>query len=743
MLDSDGLGKRSQPRERIFCDGMIQCILLAGNFLGCSAVHRNNPLDPFEFVSAWDRPEVYIEEFDLESEEQLIGQRVRQFYRWWKSKCENGNPPRGNQFDLDELREIAGHVYLVEVLPDGTFYATVSGDDVNFIFGRNFVGHIVQKGDVDSYGHNLEAYYSQIAQTRLGRRCRGTLTFSGRRSDQFESIDCPLVNDAGSVVRIAGAIEVIGGIEAVRLAENEQFLRSVLDRSSVGISITARSGPRAGQRLYQNRRHLELLGLRTAEESLFLPPAESFRDPADFTRINELLESQGYVHGYEAERLRADGNSWWCLIDLQPVRFENTPCDIAWIIDITDRRKLEEERDRQRVLLQEAKAEAERAKLEAKMIQSQKMEAIGTLASGIAHDFNNLLGGILGYTELAKSTPAGSAEQQRHLESARNTIFMARSFAHKILAFSRESSRERKPTSLQGVIREAIDVVQASVPSQITITYREQDDVLSKANVTEIQQVLINLLTNAWHAMPAGGAISIALDSIAVASELVVDTGRIPPGRYARIVVNDSGTGIEESIRQRLFDPFFTTKPVGQGTGLGLSIVRRIAIDHGGGVALASIVGQGTTFTLYLPEVEGSAGGTDAPPQFRRGQGERILLVDDDDNLRNSATELLKGVGYRVTAVQSPEMALKLFRTDPSAIDIVITDYLMPNIDGLNLAKMMRESRPDIPVLILSGNVRSLPAQEMAAMSPALAVLSKPLSITELASEIARSLKPV
>jgi two-component system, cell cycle sensor histidine kinase and response regulator CckA len=356
--------------------------------------------------------------------------------------------------------------------------------------------------------------------------------------------------------------------------------------------------------------------------------------------------------------------------------------------------------------------------LEAQLRESQKMEAMGTLAGGIAHDFNNIVAAILGNAELARQDSEGNAAALESVEEIRKAASRARELVQQILSFSRRQPTLLKATALGTVIDETLRLMRATLPARIELEYhRERDVPMVLADANQIEQVLINLVTNAMQAMAERpGRIEIGLG--VTTSELMLRQWPDAPMRlYAkrpkrlvRLTVKDDGPGIDGPTLERIFEPFFTTKPVGKGTGLGLSVAHGIVQKHEGAIQVKSQPGQGTTFTVYLSAFEAQA---EVPADAKckepveslpeRARGKKILYVDDDGSLVRLMTLLLKRQGFQVTGYTDHAEALQELRTDPAAFDLVLTDYNMPGKSGLDVAREVRALNPNLPVAVISG----------------------------------------
>jgi len=386
------------------------------------------------------------------------------------------------------------------------------------------------------------------------------------------------------------------------------------------------------------------------------------------------------------------------------------------------------------------------ARLERQLRQAQKMEAIGTLAGGIAHDFNNILAAVLGYTELAMDEATTAGPMRRHLEQVFKAGERAKSLVKQILTFSRQTEQERKPVGVSHIVKEALKLLRASLPSTIEIEQNiavvPQGD-LVLADPTQIHQVLMNLCTNAAHAMrEKGGILHVELAN----AQLDPDTSLtalhqgIHEGPYLRLTVNDTGHGMDREIMERIFDPFFTTKSAGEGTGMGLAVVHGIVKSHGGLITVNSKPGEGTTFDVYLPKIE-----TDETEKTDHladaaliGGDELILFVDDEEALADMAQERLNRLGYTVSIMTDSMAALELFRAHPDAFDLVMTDQTMPHLTGVQLATELLKIRPDIPIILCTGFSEIITAEKAKALG-IREFLLKPL----ITRDVARAIRQV
>ncbi len=347
----------------------------------------------------------------------------------------------------------------------------------------------------------------------------------------------------------------------------------------------------------------------------------------------------------------------------------------------------------------------EKEKLEGQLRQALKMEAIGTLAGGIAHDFNNILAAIMGYADLAKDELPADSRAVKKIDAVLKASARARDLVKQILAFSRKAEQDRAPLQLHLLVKETLKLLRASIPS--TIEIRRDIDPHSGhilAEPTQIHQVLMNLCTNAAQAMDEkGGVLFVGLDCLELKEKDLKDEADPRPGLYIRLTVKDTGGGIDPVIMDRIFDPYFTTKEVGKGSGMGLSVVHGIVKSHDGKITVTSKPNQGTTFKVYFPRVEEeSQPEQDAQAPLPSGV-ERILFVDDEQDLTAATKGILTYLGYRVTTKTSSPEALALFRSQPDAFDLVITDQTMPEMTGIQLAEELLGVRPNLPIILCTG----------------------------------------
>jgi len=345
-------------------------------------------------------------------------------------------------------------------------------------------------------------------------------------------------------------------------------------------------------------------------------------------------------------------------------------------------------------------------KLESQLRQAQKMEAIGSLAGGIAHDFNNILFAIIGFTELSMFAVPEGSKVQRNLREVLKAADRAQNMVQQILAFSRKTEKEKKPISVQSVLKEAVNMIRISLPSTIEIRLNiDADCGPVMADPIQIYEIVMNLGTNAYHAMSErGGVLGITLRQEEIGSDDSKYDLNLHPGQYLKLIVEDTGHGIDANIMEKIFDPYFTTKGVGKGTGMGLSVVHGIVMDHGGDIRVYSEPGKGTAFHIYLPLIEtGSVEREIISARPVPTGTERILFVDDEEQIVQMVQQILESLGYHVTPRTSSVEAFEAFRAKPDDFDLVITDMTMPNMTGAELALRLLKIRSDIPIILCTG----------------------------------------
>jgi PAS domain S-box-containing protein len=482
-----------------------------------------------------------------------------------------------------------------------------------------------------------------------------------------------------------------------------------------------------GNLIYLNQTGFALFGYTPEDFAKGFNVLEAFV-PEDRERIASdiMLNVQGQKLGrQEYTAVKKDGTKFPVGVHANRVVREQTPTGVRGIlIDLTPTKRAEEEK----------------RKLEIQLQQAQKMEAIGALAGGIAHDFNNILSAIIGYTELAMLNE-GAENCAAELNEALIAAKRAKDLVKQILAFSRQTDEERMPVKAALVAKEALKFLRATIPTTIEIQSRIDDKsgtVL--ANSVELHQIIMNLCTNAQHAIgEQAGLLEVAVENTEINLSQINDLIELEVGSYVRISVRDTGYGMTPDVIKRIFDPYFTTKGKGVGTGLGLAVVHGIVKKYGGTIKVESALGKGTTFQIYLPKVNISAPIKTEQPKTPTGGSERILYVDDEKMLVDIGQQALQRLGYEVVSRTSPIEALELFKAKPDFFDLVITDMTMPGMTGDALAKELMAIRPGLPVIICTGYSKTID-QERAKQIGIKALVAKPVLINEITSAVRKAL---
>ena len=385
--------------------------------------------------------------------------------------------------------------------------------------------------------------------------------------------------------------------------------------------------------------------------------------------------------------------------------------------------------------------EKEKAKIKDQLIQVQKMETIGTLAGGIAHDFNNILTPILGYTEMALEELSEESLLRYDIDQINVAATRGKDLVQQILTFSRQVDFDKKPLKLDEIVMEVMKLIRASFPSNIEI--RQDLDAKTGtvlADATQMHQIIMNLATNALHAMKAsGGELSVKLDLVKVGVRPIKGTAKIQMGTYVRLIISDTGHGMDKRTIERIFEPFFTKKEVGSGSGLGLSVVHGIVNNYNGTIVVESKPGEGSKFMIYLPQhTEGIIPQRDVTQKIKKGRGS-ILFVDDEKEITFMGKRMLESLGYTVDIKSDSQEALADFKEHPEKYDLLVTDQAMPKMLGTELIGNMRQIRPDLKSIIITGYQDSIPKDAIKQFGIA-DIISKPLILSEFSELIQKVL---
>jgi PAS domain S-box-containing protein len=509
---------------------------------------------------------------------------------------------------------------------------------------------------------------------------------------------------------------------AEALQESEAQLRSLQDNIPVGLFRRTMDG----RLLFANPKMVSIFGYDSQDEMMQVPIRQSYDDPGQYDHVMERFEASENIQRLELRFKRKDGTPIWGALHLKRTvdSKSGVPIIDGAIIDITDRKKIEDDRDQ----------------LETQLRQARKMEALGTLAGGIAHDFNNILFAIIGFCELALEDATKETLQHNNLQQAIIGAQRAAELVRQILTFARQTELERHPLDLTPIVKESLKLMRATIPTSVEIRAELDVNVTVLADPTQMHQIIVNLCTNAGHAMKdSGGVMTVTLSKVDIVPGNGHGVAELKQGRYARLRVVDTGHGMSAEILERIFDPYYTTKPQGEGTGMGLSVVQGIVSSLKGAISIDSAVGKGSTFDIYLPVLEKTGLVPHDDQETVVGGREHILFVDDESVLTQMMSQMLSKMGYHVTPHNCPIEALEQFRHAPEQFDLVISDVTMPQMGGPEMAREMMKIRPDLPVLLCTG-YRADITKKIVSNIGVRDLLLKPLARQELSTTIRRVL---
>ncbi len=550
-------------------------------------------------------------------------------------------------------------------------------------------------------------------QKRLSGQELGRLEYTAKRKDGSTFPVVIHVNPVFEGDTPAGLRGILIDISDRKQAEaalkkSEKRYRTLFEKSTDAIFVVDRGH---GRYLDANQAAVELTGRPLPE--LKQLTTRDLSSAGAGARLEKIRESHTAAELGKTTYVRPDGTQ-------RIARLNSVPLDDEAVIGI-------------------ARDITDELAMEALLRQSQKMEAIGTLAGGIAHDFNNILSAVIGYTELALNEAPRDTALYENLQEVFRASGRARDLVKQILTFSRQTEQEQKPVQVKLICLEAIKFLRASLPTSITIRHEIMSASLVMADPTQIHQVLMNLCTNASHAMgDSGGVLTVELKDLDRVPDLPAGHPELRAGPYIELTVSDTGHGIPAHLIERIFDPFFTTKEKGKGTGMGLAVVHGIIGSCGGAITLSSEPGKGTTFNIYLPAVKRDSAPVSISEAPLETGTERILLVDDETALVKIGKQMLESLNYRVTTRTSSIEALELFKARADHFDLVISDMTMPNMTGDKLAREMMRIRPEIPVILCTGYSTHINQEQAMAMG-IRAFVSKPI----LRRDIARVIRKV
>lgn len=500
--------------------------------------------------------------------------------------------------------------------------------------------------------------------------------------------------------------------KTAKLMESESRSRIILQTAMDGFWRVDSSG----RLLEVNDAYCKMIGYDHTELlNMTIQQLEANQSAAEIaTYIRRVLS--GEKCRFEGRHFCQDGSPLLLEISAQVHCEGDTQEMVVFLRDITERRRLDEERK----------------KMQAQLQQAQKMEAIGTLAGGIAHDFNNILGAILGYAEMIQIDCRAETRTAGDIQQILKAGNRAKELVKQILAFSRQTDTQKIPIQPALIVHEAIDLLRSSLPATISI----ETDIAPQVGTilgdpSQIHQIIMNLFTNSFHALETkGGTIAIALRQ-----KVVTADHSSPPQNFVQISIRDTGIGIPPEILGQIFDPYFTTKEIGKGTGMGLAMVHGIVQSHGGSIVCESRLGEGTVFHISLPMIEERAVAEDGLRQSISFGKEHILLIDDEQMLLDMGRTMLERLGYQVTTKNNSLKALAAFQNESEIFDLIVTDQTMPDMTGAELSRRLLRIRPTIPIILCTG-YSSIMTEEKARAIGIKGFVMKPLSRSELSAVI-------
>jgi PAS domain S-box-containing protein len=530
------------------------------------------------------------------------------------------------------------------------------------------------------------------------------------------------VEDTSSLLKIIGhvfanALENKSTRQA--LQESEERLRTVFETFPDPVTIIQAED---GRCIDVNSAFSRVTGW-SATEVIGKTAAELdvWEDPEVRQKLVDGVAEKGKIENLEASFRLKDGRTITALMSAVLIRLHDRPHILTITRDISELKSAQDEREQ----------------LKTQLIQAQKMEAIGTLAGGIAHDFNNILGAIIGYAEMALYDTRQDSMEHYNIEQVLKAGHRAKNLVKQILAFSRKSEQNKQIVSLTPIIKEALDLLRASLPTTIEIRQHIEPNLDAiYADPTQIHQVMMNLCTNAGHAMAdTAGILTVSLQNVDLTAKATAGYPDLSAGPYVKLSISDTGHGMDAPTMERIFDPYFTTKAQDRGTGMGLAVVHGIVKGHGGSIQVDSTPGQGSRFDILFPIMEKQTVTETEELKALPTGSECILLIDDEDSLIDLGKNMLIKLGYRVETWTRPVEALENFRADPHKYDLVISDMTMPNMTGDILATEMRQIRADIPIIICTGYSERINEQRAGELG-LQGLIMKPFTIRRLAKTV-------
>ena len=505
-------------------------------------------------------------------------------------------------------------------------------------------------------------------------------------------------------------IVVVLGLNNYHNRQNEKTLQELVESTWEGLIVHEN-----GYTLHINDVFLDMFGFIREEVTGRFSLDKCF--PAKSLELIRQKVRAGVVTPYETKAVKKDGTVFPVEIRARLIEYRGHQVRVAAIRDMTHQKLMEE-----------------------RFSQAQKMQALGTLAGGIAHDFNNVLGGVLGYADLGRKSVPSDSREYLYFDQIVTAGTRARDLIAQILSFSRQSGKDKRTVNLSTIIDETLNLLKGTLPSTIEIRQSLDETVPVTGNPVQLQQIIMNLCTNAGLAMKEnGGVLELELKQTKVDDSGKTAMG-VDAGRYAQLLISDTGCGMSEEVRLRIFEPFFTTRAPGEGTGMGLSVVHGIITEMKGSISVYTSEGEGTAFNILLPLcLEGVMDSDEAEVNGLKGGDEKILFVDDEQLQLDLARDLLGHLGYTVRTVRSSMAALEIFQQDPKSYDILISDVTMPEMTGDVLVDRIRTLRRDLPVLLCTGFSERLSEERLRSLG-IKSVVNKPFLLGEMARRIREEL---
>jgi PAS domain S-box-containing protein len=616
---------------------------------------------------------------------------------------------------------------IIESSPMGMhMYELKEGDRLVFVDANPAADRILGVSNAQFIGKTIEEAFPALSDTEILDRYRQVcregvawkteqVSYSDKQIRGIFEIDAFQTEPGKLAIMFSEITERKQAEESLR--QSKERYKTLTDNLHVG--IYRNSAGSKGKFIEANPAMVEMFAYKHRDEFLNLQVAEVFQKSGDFKQFEKKMARQGFVRNEELYLRKKDATPF--IGSVSSVAVKDKKGKVIYIDGVIENI-------------------TERKRLESQLQQAQRMEAIGTLAGGIAHDFNNILSAVIGYTEMALNDVDDPAVLKSNLEEVLSAGNRAKDLVKQILAFSRQTDQEMKPLAVKPIIKEALKLLRASIPATIEIRQNISSEAVVQADPTQIHQVLMNLCTNAEHAMrDSGGILEVNLYREKARSEFAAIEDGIMWESYLCLSVSDTGHGMSPETVERIFDPFYTTKSREEGTGMGLAVVLGIVKAHGGKITVDSDPGRGSTFKVFLPLLQGDIEPQSQKKPARPTGNERVLFVDDEKPLADLGKLMLERLGYDVSTRTSSLEALEVFKARADEFDLVITDMTMPNMTGNKLAQELMKIRPDIPIILCTGYSQQITRESVLKMGIKELIL-KPIVMDDLAEIVRRNL---